>query len=201
MIFLPPNLKYISYTMKQILHILIFFITSLIFGQKQHTMLKAGVNFANLNSESDSFTARISFHAGFGIESELNNHLSLEPEILFSSQGAKVKKRSNVVNSLNYVNLPVMLRYYPDGGFFMEIGPQVGILVSAKQRSDSQYDEDINNLKGQDYGLNLGIGFKSQGSVGINARYYLGLRDINDYEFGENLKNSVFQISLNIYLN
>lgn len=171
------------------------------YGQKQSTIIKAGANFATLYSESKTFSARISFHAGFGIENELSTNFTLAPEVLFSSQGANVKNGSKREFRLNYLNLPIMIRYYPDGGFFLEAGPQAGILVSGRQSADSQYDSNITNIKGQDYGFNLGLGFKSDSVIGINARYYFGLRDINDYEFGEKTRNGVFQISLSFYLN
>lgn len=197
-IFIDETVKF-SDTMKHAALVLIFCLSSMVYGQKQSTLIKAGVNFANLNAESDVFTSRISFHAGFGIESELNDKFSLVPEVLFSSQGAKSKNGNEL--RLNYVNVPVMFRLYPDGGFYFEAGPQAGILVSAKQSSNSSNDSNITNIKGQDYGFNLGLGFKSDAIIGINARYYFGLRDINDYEFGEKTKNGVFQISLNFYLN
>ncbi len=187
--------------MKHTLLALTLCLYSFSYGQKQNTVIKAGVNFASINSESDAFTSRISFHAGFGIESELNDNFYLAPEVLFSSQGAKVKNGSELEFRLNYVNLPVMFRYYPDRTFFLEAGPQAGILVSARQGSGSGNDSNVSNIKGQDYGFNLGLGLKSKSVIGINARYYFGLRDINDYEFGEKLKNGVFQISLSFYLN
>jgi len=187
--------------MKHASFVLVFCLSSVIYGQKQSHVIKAGLNFATINSESDAFTSRISFHAGFGIESELSDTFSLAPEVLFSSQGAKTKNSSQQELRLNYVNLPIMFRFYPDGGFFIEAGPQAGILVSARQSSNGSSDSNVANIKGQDYGFNLGMGFKSKAIIGINARYYFGLRDINDYEYGEKTKNGVFQISLNFYLN
>lgn len=176
-------------------------LSTLAHAQDQNTLIKAGINFSNLNSESKSFSSRISFHAGIGIETSFNDTFSLAPEVLFSSQGAKVKNGSQRELRLNYINLPVMFRYYPADGFYLEAGPQAGILVSARQSAQSQYDSDISNVKGQDYGFNIGLGYKSDTFIGINARYYFGFRDINELEFGENTKNGVFQISLNFYLN
>ncbi len=187
--------------MKQIFVIVCIFLSGIMYAQNQQTELKLGFNVASLNSESDDLTSRISFHAGFGMENQISDQLSLLPEILFSSQGAKIKNGSKREFRLNYVNLPIMLRFYPDSGFYLEAGPQAGILVSARQTAEDEYDSDIENLKGQDYGFNLGLGYKSSSVVAIGARYYFGLRDINDYEFGEKLKNGVLQISLSFYLN
>ncbi|MCK7591196.1 PorT family protein [Subsaxibacter sp. CAU 1640] len=187
--------------MKYIFLSIAFLSSIFIFGQNQHNIIKAGINFANISSESRSFTTRISFHAGFGIENEFSEQFSLAPEVLFSSQGAKAKNGSSREFRLNYINLPIMFRFYPSKGFFLEAGPQGGILVSARQSSDGNYDSNVENIKGQDYGFNLGLGFKSESVIGINARYYFGLRDINDYEYGEKLKNGVLQISLSFYIN
>ncbi|MGJ8593093.1 MAG: porin family protein [Aquaticitalea sp.] len=176
-------------------------VSCVIYAQKQSTVIKAGVNSSQLNSESKTFSSRISFHAGLGIENRLSDQLSLAPEVLFSSQGAKVENGTNRELRLNYINLPIMFKYYPSGGFFLEAGPQAGILVSARQSAESSYDSDIINIKGQDYGFNLGLGYRTESLIGINARYYFGLRDINDYEYGEKTTNGVFQVSLSFYLN
>lgn len=187
--------------MKYYLLILILCLSSFIFGQKQITFLKAGLNIADISTESNIFKSRTSFHAGLGSENKLSDKFSLAPEILFSSQGANLNEVRKREYRLNYVNLAILFRYYPDGGFYFEAGPQAGILVSARQTAEDEYDSNIPNIKGQDYGFNIGLGFRTKSTLGINARYYFGLRDINDLEMSEQFKNGVFQISLNIYLN
>lgn len=187
--------------MKRFFIILVLCFSSLSYSQKQQIGLKAGVNFAHLNAKEADYKSRISFHAGLLMENFLSDKLSFVPELVFSSQGAKqFYESTNYEFRLNYVNLPLLLRFYPNERLYFEAGPQVGILVGSRQSSDSGKDTDIVNIKGQDYGFNFGVGYKANSVVGFSVRYYLGLRDINDHEFHEKLKNGVLQASLNFYL-
>ncbi len=64
---------------------------------------------------------------------------SLQPEVLYSGQGAKFSD-SLVTGKLNYgyLNVPVLFKYQHASGLFAETGPQVGFLLSAKEKVGSQ---------------------------------------------------------------
>lgn len=102
---------------------------------------------------------------------------------------------------MNYLNIPVLAKYYITDAFSVEAGPQIGFLLSAKSRG-----EDIKDLfKSTDYGLNLGIGYDFTENFALGVRYTIGLSDIadvpddiQDYPFVYNasFKNSNFALSL-----
>jgi hypothetical protein len=85
--------------------------------------------------------------------------------------------------------------------FFVEAGPQIGFLLSAKSRG-----EDIGDLyKSSDFGLNLGLGYNFTEDLSIALRYTIGLSDIadvpDDYDdypdfYNASFKNSNFALSL-----
>jgi len=74
---------------------------------------------------------------------------------LFSTQGTTIEGYDGDSNNnvkLNYLNIPVLAKYYITDAFSVEAGPQIGLLLSAKSRG-----EDIGDLyKSSDFGLNLG---------------------------------------------
>ena len=167
---------------------------------------KAGVNFATINSDNfDSFTSRTAFHLGFVAEIVITETFSFQPELMYSAQGADYSEEFfDGSVKLDYLNLPLMAKYYVAEGFSLEVGPQIGFLLSAKDKGDSDgvsYDEDIKEfIKGIDFGVNFGAGYKLDNGLNFGARYNLGLTDVNDaYEEGGTYKNGVFQVYLGIF--
>ena len=147
--------------------------------------------------------------------------LSLQPELLFSSEGTGYKKwrtdeesqrrfSSRDTLSLHYINLPVMLEYEFVKGLRGEFGPQFGFLVRAKNKWWSRYDrygkgsENVkDSFKTFDFGLNFGLNYEARignGSADFGVRYNLGLTDIAenfDSEEGK-VRNRVFTIGMGI---
>jgi hypothetical protein len=165
--------------------------------------VRGGVNFATINSdEFDSFDGRTSFHFGLMYEIQVSDMFSFQPELLYSSQGSDYSDIDfEGTVKLDYLNLPLMAKFYVAEGFSLEAGPQLGFLISAKDEGESDgftYDEDIKEfIKGLDIGLNLGVGYKLDNGLNFGARYNFGLTDVNDdYEEGGTYKNGVIQISI-----
>lgn len=167
---------------------------------------RAGVNFATITSdEFDSFDGRTSFHLGVVSEIPLGETFSFQPELLYSSQGSDYSDPGFTGTvKLDYLNLPLIAKYYVAENFSLEAGPQIGFLLSAKDEGEADgfdYDEDIKDfIKGIDFGINFGLGYKLENGLNFGARYNLGLTDVNDdYEEGGTYKNSVLQAYLGFF--
>lgn len=87
---------------------------------------KAGVNFANI-SGLDNSEMKTGFHVGAVAEIKFNEKFSIQPEVVYSTQGAKFTYNNAEVKLNNdYINVPIMAKYYIVDGFSVEAGPQVG---------------------------------------------------------------------------
>lgn len=162
---------------------------------------KAGINLTSLSGDFDSDKAKTSFHLGGMVEIPLLDALSVQPEILYSSQGAKSKFNSDDVVRLNYITVPIMAKYYVWETLSVEAGPQIGFLLSAERDEEGQEDDIKDITKSTDFGLNLGLGYKLENGVNFALRYYFG-SDINsDINSSAKVKNSVFQISVGYFFN
>ncbi|MCX2681478.1 porin family protein [Galbibacter sp. EGI 63066] len=173
--------------------------------------VKAGINIANLTGADEDIDARTSLHIGGVVEFPFSEKFALQPELLFSSQGAKVSE-SEEGNSyerklkLNYLNIPVMAKLYLTKGFSLEAGPQAGFLLSAKDKweatfgTSESYEDDIKDqLKEIDLSFNFGLGYKLENGLFFSGRYNLGFSDISDFEEegdDDKVKNGVFQLSV-----
>ena len=164
---------------------------------------KAGVNFADITGDDvDSFSGRTAFHVGFVAEIMISEKFAFQPELLYSAQGSDYDDEdfSGSVKA-DYLNVPLMAKYYVGEGFSLEAGPQVGLLLSAKD-DYGDGEEDIKEfLKSTDFGLNLGVGYKMESGLNFGARYNLGLSDVNDSDMdgGAEYKNSVIQVSVGYF--
>ena len=144
--------------------------------------LKAGVNLANLKTDFyDDSKARTSFYAGGLAHIHLNEHLALQPELVYSMQGFEytITSGNNVTGKIDYINFPVMFQYM-NSGVRIETGPQLGFLVNSQYVYSDGRDDDVEDrFKTTDFSWAFGVGYLSQHGIGINARYNLGISNIN----------------------
>lgn len=164
--------------------------------------LKAGANIYTITGDDfgDNTSSKIGFHGGVFYRLPIATMLYLQPEALYSAEGIKSKEAEASANlSLNYLNVPLMLQLAAPGGFFVETGPQVGFLLSAKtkftlggQSEEEDIKEDLNAVA---FSWSAGAGYMF-GNVGLGARYNLGLTRLPKEGNDGNNKSNGFQISL-----
>lgn len=164
---------------------------------------KAGLNLASISGdETDELDGRTSLHVGAVAEIAISDVFSVQPELLYSAQGAKYEEEGYEETwKLDYLNLPIMAKYYVAEGFSLEAGPQVGFLMSAKAKADGEEEDLKDFVKGIDFGANVGVGYKMESGLNFGARYNLGLSNVNDGEDADDFKNqnSVIQVSVGYF--
>jgi hypothetical protein len=169
------------------------------FAQHFELGAKAGVNISNFTGASNEADLKakslIGFHAGGFVSLFLGNNFAIQPEVLLSTQGAKLEQTgSNTDYKLTYINVPVMLKYRSNGGFYLEAGPQIGFKVDEKVDGTSQ-----DFAKSTDLSIAGGLGYHSSIGLGIGARYTAGLSKLGDFNASTtkpDWKNGVIQVSL-----
>lgn len=193
--------------MKKLFFVIVLAAIGLVSNAQIRFGAKLGGNFYTLggdDTKNSDIKNKVGFHFGGLVNIPVSEHFSVQPELTYSIQGAKFENYNNVNNdriniNLNYLNLPVMLQFTSDGGFYGELGPQVGFLISAKEDykiGTTSGDIDIkDNLKGIDFSLNAGFGYKLSSGFGVSARYSVGVINISDSPTGD-LKNRGFQIGV-----
>ncbi|OCK42303.1 hypothetical protein BA195_11820 [Tenacibaculum soleae] len=168
--------------------------------------VKAGLNIANVSGEGiENNDARTSFHVGAVAEIEISEKFTIQPELVYSAQGAKTKEDNvDVTMKLDYLNVPVMAKYYVAESFSLEVGPQIGFLLSAKAKAEQggqSQEADIKDeakIKSVDFGLNFGAGYKLENGLNFGVRYNLGLSKVSDIPDSTG-KNGTFQVSVGYF--
>lgn len=162
---------------------------------------KAGLNLSTFAGEdADESKMKPGFHIGGLIQVPITESLIFQPELVFSTQGAKFKEEymgesyEYKINT-SYLNIPLLAKYQTASGFFGETGPQFGFLMSAKAKGEGESEDVKESFKKLDFAWAFGLGYKMENGLGINARYNLGLSNLPDDGEGK-LKNSVFQVGV-----
>ncbi|WP_417238152.1 porin family protein [Bizionia sp.] len=189
--------------------------------------VKGGLNLANLVGDFgiydgyygvDDPEMKVGFHIGGVAEVKFSEKFAVQPELLFSNQGYKSKydfagAKADYKVNLNYINLPIMVKFFPIDGLSIEAGPQVGFLIAAKDELNdyeiSIDPEDPDNVdtsdkyKSIDFGMNIGAGYELPSGLFFAARYNIGISKVDDVDDGLtgifsgslSRKNRVFQLS------
>lgn len=174
--------------------------------------VSGGVNFSNLVQGSNNGFNRITgFHfTGFG-EYRFSAKFSMQPGVAYSRQGAETDEMylpefdstTKFKMVLDYINIPVLVKYYITDGFSVEAGPQLGILTSAKAKDviingeSAGVDVDIKEMfKGTDLALVVGASYDFQNGLLVGGRFNAGLTDIAKDNPDDAITNSVFQLYL-----
>jgi hypothetical protein len=164
---------------------------------------KAGLNLASIaGDDTDDLDGRTAFHVGVIAEIAVSDQFSVQPELVYSAQGATATEEGIDVDiNIDYINLPIMAKFYVGEGFSLEAGPQVGFLMSAKGKGGGEEIDFKDETKGIDFGANFGVGYKLESGLNFGARYNLGLSNINDFEGSDDFKNqnSVIQVSVGYF--
>jgi hypothetical protein len=144
--------------------------------------VKAGLNLYDVHHNNNTnYDLKVGYHFGLLGHIHLSKSFAIQPEIVFSTQGANYK--TNEVSTkyyLGYLNVPVLLQYMFENGFRLQAGPQVGFLIVAKSKNDNNTTDLKDDLQPIDFAFSLGASyiFPPTG-FGVDARYNLGLSNIN----------------------
>jgi hypothetical protein len=167
-------------------------------GQFVKFGIKAGLNYANqtgtdikVDSKNYQTEAITSYHAGLVAEIGVFEGFSIQPELLYSTQGADYKDAAEdiITRKVGYLSIPVMAKINLNKTVSLELGPQASFLLSGK---DQFVATDPNTF---DFSVAGGLSFKVTESIFISGRYALGLTEV-DVE--AKTKNSVVQVSAGI---
>ena len=159
--------------------------------------LKGGLNIANVHVQNTSSPdSKLSFYAGGLAHIHLSKYFALQPELEYSGQGFKQPLNSTNYNyNLGYINVPVLAQLMAGHGFRLETGPQLGILAAAHQKANGVSVNIKDNYKPVDFSWVFGLGYLTPSGLGIDARYNLGISNINDIN-STNVNNRVLALGV-----
>ena len=167
---------------------------------------KVGFDMTNFWGSDVEHGMKPSYQAGLVMEYKFNPHFAIAPEVVFASQGGKFKVldlnlfgldvSKTVTYNTNYINVPLMLKFYATPNFSIDLGPQVGFnvysKVTAKGVDDAIDFKDATNAV--DFGIGMGGTYNLTENAFVQARYTMGMTKVFDGDYN-NEKNGNIQIA------
>lgn len=178
--------------------------------------IKGGVNLTNMyvKDVSDE-NMKVGFNAGFFAKLPVTRGFSIQPELLYTSKGAKetynnfIEGKGEYRFNLNYIELPVLAVINVARNFNVHVGPYVSYLAAAniKDLKDNGTIQNVTDLKADnfnriDYGVAGGLGIDISNFT-IGARYNYGFREIGKSgslsgELTKDSKNSAISLYIGL---
>lgn len=200
-------------------------VTVVSYGQEQQTSMesslqpkfgiKGGLNLTNLYVEDVSDeNMKANFHVGFYGKMPISTGISIQPELLYTSKGAKETYNNFLFGdgeyrfNLNYVELPLSFVFNIAKNFNLHAGGYAAYLVNTNIKNLNKDEGEITEIADLDEddfhrfdaGVLGGIGVDIENFT-IGARYSYGLCDIGKSgsfagQALNNAKNSAIQVYL-----
>ena len=149
--------------------------------------IKGGFNMSNLySSDANDENILYGFNAGLYATLPISDFIAIQPEILFTTKGAKLEYNNALASGeskfrLNYIEVPLLVRVNITRNFNVHAGGYASYLVSSKVtgRGDFNLEQEIdtNDLNKFDAGLSAGVGVDFD-PISIGLRYNYGLTTI-----------------------
>lgn len=166
------------------------------FGQGLDFGIKAGLNFSSL-TDASNLDNRTGFVGGIFTGFKLSKKVGLQADLLYSQQGADLDLGKF---DLDYINVPVVFKFYPVKRFHLHLGPQFGFLIN--DDTTIVVDEIVRDFKVNDFDFAgvFGIGFDLPFGIRLDGRYIFGLTEVPASTFFNNSRNQTFTLTAGISL-
>lgn len=185
---------------KILLSVSALFLFAAVHAQSFEFGAKVGGTFGKIDGESFKSGYNFGIHAGLFAYIG-GDKVGVQPELLFNQTNTTVKSGNidagDVLNQgkkghLNYLSIPVLLRYNVVKILSLQAGPQFGILMN-KDNSLVQNGQDA--FKSGDLALALGAQLNLN-KLKVYGRYNIGLSNISDATDSDKWKNQQFQVGI-----
>jgi hypothetical protein len=174
---------------KSFLFLMLLLIPIMIQAQGVGIGIKAGANWANQDVADVDMKSVTDYHVGAYVNINFSDKWGITPEVQYAAYGSEW---DDVKVDLDYVAIPVMLRFKPIDLISLEAGPQFSFLTKAEVEDIGDVADE---LKSNDFGLAFGAGLHLPLGFNVGARYVLGFTDISEVS-EESIKNRTFQVYL-----
>jgi hypothetical protein len=182
--------------------------------------LKTGLNISNITGDIEGGSSKAGIFFGGVAEIKISDKFSFQPELLYSSLGNKYKLYDTSFEyqgdyydgvdleskaNFGYLNIPLMAKFYVAEKFSLEAGPQLGFLLSAKEKVTATFEGESDNVSvdikdyynGFDFGFNFGTSYDFTDNVSAGVRYTVGLSNIlkDSGDFKQQNSNIAFALA------
>ncbi|WP_026763304.1 porin family protein [Sediminibacterium salmoneum] len=163
--------------------------------------VKAGANLNKIDGQSFDQGFNFSYHAGAFAEIDFAKRWGIQPEVIWSQTATKPATNLDAIYTtlptnvkLDYLMVPILLRYSPIGLLSFVAGPQFGVLINKNENLLSNGQQ---AFKSGDFSMVLGAQVNLK-VLRIYGRYNIGLQNINDFTDQQKWNTQQVQLGLGL---
>lgn len=167
--------------------------------------VKLGTNLNKIEGQSFKESFDLSYHAGGFAEIDFNKKFGIQPEVLWNQTSGRRSDFNTLYPTatnpngaekfkLDYLSIPILLRYNVGNILTLHLGPQFGILLR-DDRTLLQSGESA--FKSGDFSM-VGGAQLNFSVLRIYGRYNVGLQNINDIDNKDKWTNQQIQLGLGL---
>jgi hypothetical protein len=195
--------------MKKLLIIAIafFFISSTTNAQGGFRLgIKGGANLNMISGVSFTDGYDLAYHLGGFAEIDFNKKIGIQPEVLFNQSTTTTESGYNSIYqnlitpnqniTLNYLSIPILLRWNLGELITLNAGPQFGILLN---KDEHLLQSGAAAFSSGDFSMVGGLQINLK-TLRVYGRYNIGMKNINDYDQKDKWTNQQIQIGVGLKL-
>lgn len=167
---------------------------------------KVGVDLAKLSGGDGKF--KFGLAAGIEGQYQINDWFGVAAAVMYQQEGTKVKDFDDLKLKTEYINVPIVAKFYVTKGLSLNAGLQPGFMTKAKTTGKllgESVDEDIKSTCNKvDLSIPLGVAYELPMGLTFDFRYNIGLTKVGkepkdkDFDDGGNYdaKNQVLMLTV-----
>lgn len=138
-----------------------------------------GINGCQIHGDSYSGYDKFGIIAGPVVNARLSERSSVELGFFFSQKGSRHNPNHKIGDytfyriHLNYIDLPLMLRFMLNEKYYLTLGPSMAYLISYSEQNEFGDWTGTNPFSKTEVGVNIGLGGE------INEKWAIELRSSN----------------------
>ncbi len=194
--------------MKKIIASAILIIALSGIANAQHLSIggKAGANLTKITGKAFKEEYNLGYQLGLFAEIDLSKKWGIQPEVLWNQLNTNPASGTDAVFNnwqnnttsikLNYITIPVLLRYNIGQLITLNLGPQFGIL---QNKNTNLWNNSKEAFKNGDLSLVGGAQINLK-TLRLYGRYNIGLNNINDVGNEDKWKSQQLQFGIGVAL-
>ena len=164
--------------------IALMLLTTATYAQEFHIGAKAGANLGKIAGVAYKDNFKLGYQIGGFLEFDFTDKWGLQGEVLFNQSNTEIRnsykqvwdEKFNKNKTLDYVSVPVLLKYNPNEFLSLHAGPQFSFLTNSE---DSTWENGKKLFKDTDFSIVAGLEVKILNPLYVYGRYVWGYSDIN----------------------
>ncbi len=184
--------------------VMVIAVSGIINAQGFHFGGKIGANLDKITGKAFKEEYNLGYHAGVFAEIDFDKKWGIQPELMWNQVNTKKASGSGAITNnwqentkdikLNYITIPVLLRYNVAKVLTLNLGPQFGILAD---KNNSLWGNSKEAFKSGDLALVAGAQINLS-AIRVYGRYNVGLNNISDIEDSGKWRSQQAQIGVGL---